>query len=169
MCGKCSRNLLIWGANNGSVGGSQDFLDVGGHASRRGIYSGIFEHRDFGTLERSPKMSFSFLWRPPYDGDFDFLGIWGRFFGTFRDFLTLMSIRWESNSLWMLIIWALKEHCLNLHWKLIVWAFDEHWLSILGIEHASEEHWPCIWRASDVHRKSIKHASDDLWYSTMLG
>ena len=36
MCGKRSRNFLIWGANNGLVEASQDFLDVGGHASGRG-------------------------------------------------------------------------------------------------------------------------------------
>ena len=75
----------------------------------------------------------------------------------------LESIHWASNSLWMLIIWALEEHCLNLHWKLIVWAFNEHWLSIQGIEHSSEEHRTRIWRAfnKNTHLKSIERASEE--------
>lgn len=103
-------------------------------------------------------------------------GLWifwdlGTLFWDFSRFFGIdehsMSIRWESNSLWMLVIWALKEHRLNWHWKLIVWAFDEHWLSILGIEHASEEHWPRIWRASNVHLKSIRCAFEE--HQTRIG
>ena len=123
----------------------------GSKGSIRGFYSGIFEHREIGTPERSPEMSFSFVWRPYYDKDFDFEGFGYAFLGLFKIFWHW----WAFGEHPLSIKLALDAHYLSIGRAFLEFTLEAHCLSIQWalIEHP--RHWALIWRASNTHLKSI--------------